>query len=59
MGETYTAHGRPVYSMRLGKAERLLLAAAAAARGEAVSAFIRERALEAARKDLGIESEAR
>jgi len=55
MSETYQAQGRPVYSMRLGSTERLLIAAAAAARKEPLSTFIREQALDAARQILGLE----
>jgi len=43
---------RPVYTMRLGDDERLMLAAAAARRNEALSAYIRRVALQAARQDL-------
>jgi uncharacterized protein (DUF1778 family) len=52
MSETYTAKGRPVYTIRLGTPERRIIAAAAAQRGEALSAYLRRTALEAARKEL-------
>jgi uncharacterized protein (DUF1778 family) len=50
--EETPAPPRPTYAMRLGEDERLRIAAAAARRGEALSAFIRRVALEAARKEL-------
>lgn len=43
---------RPTYAMRLGDDERLKIEAAAAQKGEALSAYIRRAALEAARQDL-------
>ena len=58
MSESYIAQGRPVYSLRLGSTERFLLAAAAAARDMPVSTFIREQALQAARRTLGLEKPA-
>ena len=43
---------RPVFTLRLGLAERRLLEAAAAARAEYVGEYIRRTALEAARREL-------
>jgi uncharacterized protein (DUF1778 family) len=43
---------RPVFTMRLGSAERALIQAAATARAEYTSEFIRRTALEAARREL-------
>jgi uncharacterized protein (DUF1778 family) len=43
---------RSVFTMRLGDDERLKLAAAAARRAEALSAYVRRVALQAARRDL-------
>jgi uncharacterized protein (DUF1778 family) len=43
---------RPTYAMRLGDDERLRIQAAAARKGKALSAYVREAALEAARRDL-------
>ena len=45
---------RPVYTLRLGVAERALLEAAAAQRSEYLAEYLRDRALEAARRDLGL-----
>lgn len=50
--ETYQARGRPVYTMRLGTAERRIIEAAAAQQGEPLSAYIRQVALECARREL-------
>lgn len=44
---------RPTYAMRLGDDERIRIQAAASREGEALSAYIRRAALEAARRDLG------
>jgi hypothetical protein len=44
--------GRPTYAMRLGMVERRIIAAAAAQRGEAMSAYIRRVAVVAARQEL-------
>ena len=52
MSETYTARGRPIYTMRLGTPERRVLEAAAAQRGEQLSEYIRRTALNAARREL-------
>ena len=47
---------RPTYAMRLGDDERRVVEAAAAQRGEALSAYIRRVALEGARRELaGVE----
>lgn len=43
---------RPVYTLRLGIAERALIEAAAAQRSEYLAEYLRDRALEAARRDL-------
>lgn len=43
---------RPTYAMRLGDDERRVISAAAAQRGEALSAYIRRVALETARREL-------
>lgn len=48
---------RPTFAMRLGDDERRVIAAAAAQRTEAVSAYIRRVALKAARKDLTAEAQ--
>ena len=43
---------RATFSFRIGDDERRVVAAAAAQRGEALSAYIRRTALETARKEL-------
>lgn len=43
---------RQPYCMRLGERERRIISVAAEHRGEPVSTYIRERALEAARDDV-------
>lgn len=43
---------RPTYAMRLGEDERRVISAAAAQKGEALSAYIRRVALETARREL-------
>jgi len=43
---------RPTYAMRLGDDERRVVEAAAAQRGEPLSAYIRRAALERARREL-------
>jgi uncharacterized protein (DUF1778 family) len=50
MRETTTQ--RPLYSLRLSAAEQRVIAAAAAQRGLPTSTYLRERALEAARREL-------
>ena len=52
MSDTYIARGRPPYTIRLGSAERAVIAAAAALRGETAAAYIRRTVLEAARRDI-------
>lgn len=47
-----TGEPRRLYSMRLGVRERQVIAAAAAESDTPLSTYIRERALEAARRDL-------
>ena len=56
--ETYTAKGRPVYTMRLGTPERRILEAAAAQHDEALSSYIRRVMLQTARREIAEEETA-
>jgi uncharacterized protein (DUF1778 family) len=52
METQHATRGRPTYAMRLGDVERRVIEAAAAQKGEPMSAYIRRVALQAARKEL-------
>jgi uncharacterized protein (DUF1778 family) len=52
MQTRHATRGRPTYAMRLGDVERRVIEAAAAQKGEPMSAYIRRVAMTAARRDL-------
>jgi uncharacterized protein (DUF1778 family) len=52
MDAARATQGRPTYAIRLGEVERRVIEAAAAQKGEPMSAYVRRVALAAARRDL-------
>ena len=54
---TVPSRERPVYTLRLAAAERLLLEEAAAERHEYLAEYIRRSSLAAARRDLSSQSD--